>query len=209
MIAGSVSFMRPRDRGLGFANRDQDAEPVRLFLENRDPTLFSELVRKYERPVFRLSASVLGPGFESAAEDLTQEIFVHVFHKLGTFRFASRFSTWLYRVAYRKAIDEKRKARYSRPHVGESALEQLEDPAADPLTRSVQDERDAHLRECVAGLGEPQRTSVLLFYWMESPVEEIAKLLDSKPATVRSHLHRARAKLRKMIDDDAGTEALT
>ena len=97
------------------SEKDADAALVRRFLDGRDPFVFAELIRNHERPVFRLAASVLGPGHEAAAEDLTQEIFVHVYHKLSGFRFASRFSTWLYRVAYRKAIDEKRKARYQRP----------------------------------------------------------------------------------------------
>ena len=203
MTAASVALMGSARRLAGNpVGADEETELIRLFLEQRDPLLFAQLVKKYERPVFRLAASVLGPGFDSAAEDLTQEIFVHVFHQLGSFRFASRFSTWLYRVAYRKAIDEKRKARYSRHHVGEEALAGLSATEPDPLRASLEEERDRAVRRAVSALREPHRTVVLLFYWMESPVEEIAMLLSTKPATVRSYLFRARAKLRQEIGDD-------
>ena len=204
MSVASIAQMRP---GLESQTRtvaktiDEDAELVRLFLQDRDPAVFSELVRKHERPVFRLVASVLGPGFVSAAEDLTQEIFVHVYHKLGGFRFAARFSTWLYRVAYRKAIDEKRKARYSRLHLGEDALAEMRVDGPDPLEASLQSERNRLVRQGVEHLREPHRTAVLLFYWMESPVEEIAALLRTKPATVRSYLFRARARLRGTLGE--------
>ena len=212
----SIAQMRPGLDGLGASMHtaskltasptastpvDEDAKLVRLFLRDRDPMVFSELVRKHERPVFRLVASVLGPGFVTAAEDPTQEIFVHVYHKLGGFRFAARFSTWLYRVAYRKAIDEKRKARYSRHHVSEEALAEMGSEGPDPLESSLQSERHRLLRRGVEDLGEPHRTAVLLFYWMESPVEEIAALLRTRPATVRSYLFRARARLRDTLGE--------
>ena len=179
---------------------DEDATLVREFLDGGDPMIFAELIRRYERPVFRLTASVLGPGFEAAAEDLTQEIFVHVFHKLSTFRFASRFSTWLYRVAYRKAIDEKRKARYQKPHVGEAVLDRIASRDSDPLDQALEAESARGLRRAVDALTEPHRTAVLLFYWMERPVEEIAELLGSRPATVRSYLFRARERLRRALE---------
>ncbi len=204
MTAASIAQMRPRLGGLASPKRaDVDAELVRLFLQDRDPSVFAELVRKYERPVFRLVASVLGPGFVTAAEDLTQEIFVHVYHKLGGFRFAAQFSTWLYRVAYRKAIDEKRRARYRHRHVGEEALAGIGVEGPDPLEASLQSERNSRLRRSVDSLGEPHRTAVLLFYWMESPIEEIATLLGTKPATVRSYLFRARARLRTTLGGQA------
>ena len=204
MNAASIAQMRPGlQRPAASKQVDVDARLVRLFLEDRDPAVFAELVRKHERPVFRLVASVLGPGFVSAAEDLTQEIFVHVYHKLGGFRFAARFSTWLYRVAYRKAIDEKRKARYRHLHLGAEALAEMRVEGPDPLEASLRSERNRLLRRGVEGLGEPHRTAVLLFYWMESPVEEIATLLRTKPATVRSYLFRARAKLRDTLGEHA------
>ena len=57
------------------------------------------------------------------------------------------------------------------------------------------------LRRSVEDLGEPHRTAVLLYYWMESPVEEIAALLRTRPATVRSYLFRARSRLRDTLGE--------
>ena len=106
----AISLMRPEALAPA-SEKDSDAALVRRFLDDRYPLAFAELIRHHERPVFRLAASVIGPGHEDAPEDLTQEIFVHVYHKISGFRFASRFSTWLYRVAYRKAIDALTSAR--------------------------------------------------------------------------------------------------
>ena len=201
MSFAAASVLLPHESGGTPRGFDEDAEPIRCFLEDRDPALFAQLVRKYELPVFRLTAAVLGPGFETAAEDLTQEIFVVIFHKLGSFRFGSRFSTWLYRIAFRKAIDEKRRARYVRPHVGEAALENLRATEPDALEQTLIDERHRELRETVASLREPHRTAVLLFYWLDQSVEEIATLLCVKPATVRSYLFRGRTKVREQLEE--------
>ena len=152
--------------------------------------------------MFRLVASILGPGHSADAEDLTQDIFIHVYHKLDGFRFASRFSTWLYRIAYRKAIDEKRRARYRYPHLGDELLAQQPGPSPDPLQGSMGREAKRTLRAFVAALGEPHRTAVLLYYWKECSVEEIAAVLGAKQTTVRSYLFRARARLRKMTEEE-------
>ena len=71
----------------------------------------------------------------------------------------------------------------------------------DPLRNTLQKEAHRSLRRAVATLGEPHRTAVLLFYWMESSIDEIAEVLDSRPATIRSYLFRARKRLRKRLEE--------
>jgi RNA polymerase sigma-70 factor (ECF subfamily) len=198
MTSCSIALMEARPRlGSAPGASDDDAALLRSYLRNRDPELFARLVRRHEASVFRLVVSILGPAHGADAEDVTQDIFVHVYHKLDNFRFASRFSTWLYRIAYRKAIDEKRRARYRHPHVGEELLAQRPESSVDPQQGALGREAAQALRKQVAELTEPYRSAVLLYYWMDLPVEEISRVLGAKATTVRSYLHRARAKLRQ------------
>lgn len=90
---------------------------------------FEILVERYKDRVHRLLTSILGPGFATEVEDLTQEVFVRVYHKLSGFRRESRFETWLYRLTFRIGIDSKHKARHRYPHVSDESL--AERPALD------------------------------------------------------------------------------
>jgi len=82
----------------------------REWVRTGDDDLFHVLVRRYRDRVFRLVASVLGPGNEAESEDVAQEVFVLVYTKIDTFRQGSNFSTWLFRVAKNRALDRRRQA---------------------------------------------------------------------------------------------------
>ncbi|MDX1382809.1 MAG: sigma-70 family RNA polymerase sigma factor [Thermoanaerobaculia bacterium] len=185
-----------------FAGDDRAAEEsdlVRRFLDGGDPQLFAALVRPYEEPLTRLVAATLGPRLRNEVEDCVQDILVHVFHKLSYFRLESRFSTWLYRVARNKAIDLHRRPRFKRPHVDDARLDLQPASTPDPHADAASREERQRLRSEVERLSEPQRSIVHLFYWMETPVDDIAVLLGIKPATVKSHLFRARKRLGRAL----------
>jgi RNA polymerase sigma-70 factor, ECF subfamily len=174
-----------------------DAALVRELQRTGDEDLFRTLVLRHKRRVFRLAAAVLGPGHEAEAEDLTQEAFLLVFRKLDSFRGDSAFSTWLLHLTRNLAIDRRRHADHRRPHVSDDALATL--PAvgggADPEEAASASQQSERLLRQVERLPDPQRTVVYLHYWMESPVAEIAELLELKRETVKSHLFRARQRL--------------
>ncbi len=166
--------------------------------EAREP--FEVLVERYQERLFRLVASVLGPGSAAEAEDLTQEIFLEAYRKLHTFRGASRLSTWLHRLALRRAIDRRRLARWRMPHLGEEALpEHPEDDYATPEGEVIERHRALAVRQAVDRLPEPLRTVLHLYYWMGRPVAEIAELLAIPEGTVKAQLFRARGKLRRQL----------
>lgn len=178
-----------------------DEELIEEFLRSGDVGAFGELVARHQDRVFRLVASVLGPGSAPEAEDLTQEIFLEVCGKLHTFRRESRLSTWLHRLAWRRAIDRKRLARLRFVHFGEEALaDRSPHPdETDPAAAAIDRQRRQRLRAAVRELAEPYRTTVYLYYWMERPVAEIAELLGCRPGTVKAHLFRARKQLERKL----------
>jgi RNA polymerase sigma-70 factor (ECF subfamily) len=165
---------------------------------------FDRLVERYKDKVFRLAVSVLGPGCDAEAEDVTQEVFLQVFRKLSTFRGESGFSTWLYRITYNQALERRRRAPFRLPHQGEEALAALVAPVeeADPVIKTMKRQRRRIVLEALARLDEPYRTAIHLYYWMKLSVGEIAGQLETRPGTVKSYLYRGRERLAKILGEE-------
>lgn len=192
------------------ATGDVPSEPdealVRRLRRSFDAVAFEQLVERHRGRTFRLIAAVLGPGMDAEAEEVTQEVFLQVFQRLDSFRFESRFSTWLYRMAWRRAIDRKRLARHRLPHV---AIDTLADRAAgggapaeeETMLRQIDGPR---VRACAERLKEPYRTTVYLHYWLNQPVDEIALAMQTRPGTVKARLFRARRQLSRALLRGAG-----
>ena len=197
----SLTLMSDAAALAGDAAHDE-RDLIQRFLRQRDPHLFAQLIRPYEAPVHRLVAATLGPRLRLEVEDCVQEILIHVFHKLPAFRFESRFSTWLYRLARNKAIDLHRRPRHRRPHLDDRTLAALPTHEAGPHEKAELAEVAARLRPEGEALREPQRSVVHLFYWTEVSIDEIGELLRLKPATVKSHLFRARKGLERQLESD-------
>jgi RNA polymerase sigma-70 factor (ECF subfamily) len=189
--------------GPALSNDDQppwdDERLVREFLRTGGEDLFAALVRRYKDKVMRLAVSVMGPSFSEEAEEIVQETFLTVHRQLDRFRFDGRFGTWLYRIAYNRAVDWRRRPRFRSPHGDESELAGRPSPEGNPLASAVEQQRRERLISCVDRLTEPHRSVVLLHYWMECSVSEIAEYLELNPSTVKSHLHRARQRLARTI----------
>jgi RNA polymerase sigma-70 factor (ECF subfamily) len=182
----------------------EDAALIKAFLARGADRDFERLVDRYKERVHRLVASVLGPGLMAEAEGVTQEVFIQVFRKLATFRMESSFSTWLYRIAFNRAAERRQKARFRIAHQGEEVLRVLEARTADsnPAAVAATAQQNHRVVECLEELSEPQRTAVYLYYWMKYPVAEIAAQLGVQPGTVKSYLHRARARLARSLKEE-------
>ena len=173
-----------------------DEAIVADYLSTRDPDLFRLVVERHQGRVFRLVASILGPFADLDAEEVTQEVFVRVHERLESFRGESRFSTWLHRLAYNRAIELRRRARLRFEHV---PCEDVPAPAAPggPHEAALESERVRAVGRLVEELPDVYRTVVHMHYWMDESVEEIAATLDVPTGTVKSYLARARARLRE------------
>ena len=184
---------------VGETDADSDERLARRFRDGRDAKVFDELVRRYQASVFRIVAATLGPDKNADVEDCVQEVFIDVFYKIGNFRFQSRFSTWLYRVARNKAVDVLRKPRFRLPHVDSEAVKEQIDAESGFEEQRVVEATAQRVRNAVQSLPTRQRSVVYLFYWMEVPIAEIAELMSMKSGTVKSELYRARQRLAKQM----------
>ncbi len=177
----------------------KDEELVGHYLKTGKDHFFAILVRRYKEKVFRLVLSVRGLSFTEEAEEVVQEVFLTVHRDLKQFRFDSRFSTWLYRIAFNRSIDWRRKPRLKFHHSGEGTLRSQASPRRSPLRKASDHERDERILKCVERLPEPARSVVFLHYWLDQSVAEIAQYLDLKSSTVKSHLFRARKLLGRSL----------
>ncbi|MBM3810829.1 MAG: RNA polymerase sigma factor [Acidimicrobiia bacterium] len=169
-----------------------------------DPDLhssFEDLAARYKHHVFRLAVSILGPGFEPEAEDVTQDVFLRVHRELSSFRGESKFSTWLYRIAWNRAFDIKQRSRYRLPHLADTALAALSDPSAGPHDVLHHKARLAALHESIAELPELYQTVLRLHYWFGAGIAEISELVGAPEGTVKSYLHRARQRLAEALKE--------
>jgi RNA polymerase sigma-70 factor (ECF subfamily) len=184
---------------------DAEAELLRR-AQAGDEAAFGEIMRaNYER-VFRCVVAVIRD--EHEARDVSQEIWLTVWRTLKDYRGDAKFSTWLYAVATRRAIDHLRKRRrwFARflPFLaaGESSVTmEPADTAPSPRDQLEFAERDARFERAIAAL-PPKHRSVLALREIEGlSYEEIAETLNCRPGTVMSRLHHARRLLAQKLGD--------
>ncbi|MGD9790575.1 MAG: RNA polymerase sigma factor [Phycisphaerales bacterium] len=167
------------------------------------------LVRAHQASLFAFMLRMCGK--RDLAEDIVQDAFVKALTNLDRFDSQFRFSTWLFTIARRTYYNH-----LERRSAVRASDEMLEAARGGGETSESELERDdrARLRgdmeQAILELTEVQRTIVLLFYQHDWPVWLVAQHLGLPEGTVKSHLHRARLKLRELllVDDRAGSGAL-
>lgn len=172
-----------------------DAERVRRHLAG-DPDAFRELYDRYREKVYASAYRILGE--EHAAADLAQEVFVKIHQELRRFKFESKFSTWLFRVAVNHALNRasevSRHARIDERLAREGRL----GPSPPGGLRPV----DERVQRAIQGLSPKLRAIVGLRYLEGLSYGEIAEILDLSMGTVKSRLFLAHETLRGLLKEE-------
>lgn len=180
---------------------------VRLMLawQQGDETAFDRLVERYSGQVFALLTRFLGP--VAQREDLVQEVFLRLIRARDRYQPSARFSTWLYRIVFNLAANEREKARLrnnvsldAMDPTGEGSSYEPEDTEA--LLPSEALERDDAVRavqDAIGRLPQRQRMALILAKYEGMPYAEIGEVLGSNEKAVKSMIHRARENLRSML----------
>lgn len=161
----------------------------------RDEDAFRELVDRHRDRAYGLALRILRAPAD--AEEVAQDAFVRAWLALPRFRGEASFSTWLHRIVARRAFD--RAATLRRRRERETAIEAADEApvvTAGPGAEEVR-MRAHRVERLVAGLPEAQRAVVTLFYYEGRSVAQVAGALAMPDGTVKTHLSRARAKLRE------------
>jgi RNA polymerase sigma-70 factor (ECF subfamily) len=161
-------------------------------------------VRRYQRPIINLITRITND--PAQAEDLTQETFVKAFRNLAAFDTTRRFSSWIFRIAHNIAIDALRRS--GAPPISldadgaaaEATRRQLASPPApDPAEREA---LGRALERALSRLRPEYRAAIVLRYDEGLSFEEIGHVMGIPPTTARTHVHRARKELSRLLEDE-------
>ena len=176
---------------------------------DRDEAAIRAIIKANNRLLYRLARGILRS--DSEAEDVVQETYVRAFTHLDQFRGDSSLATWLARIAMNEALG---RLRSQRPTVEWASLPSgaIEAQVIQfPLSASIDPEKTMAQREiqtvvehAIDELPEPFRLVFITRVVEGMSVEETADILDLKPETVKTRLHRARAMLRENVERKIG-----
>jgi RNA polymerase sigma-70 factor (ECF subfamily) len=186
---------------------EQSDEALCRSVANREPGAFDLLVERYQERAYRIAWSIVRDREE--AKDCAQEAFIRLHEGAGSFAGQAKFSTWFYRILVNCCLDNRRRGRGWRRLLvwrdaedEESAgdlIERQPAPPDDPGERMDEDQQMSRIWKAVETLSPQQRAAVTLQYREGLATKEIASVLNTSEATVRVHLHRAFAALRRRV----------
>ena len=162
---------------------------------------FEQIVRRYQRPIVSLITRMTGD--RALAEDLAQETFVKAFRSLAAFDTTRRLSSWLFRIAHNTTVDAIRRSRpppASIDSTHSASAAGLDEPATPPEPDPVErQELGRALEAALAQLRPDQRAAIVLRYENGLSFVEIGTVLGVPEVTARSHVHRARKELARLL----------
>ena len=168
---------------------------------------FKKIYDEYYLIILRYVTRMIG---QNDAEDIAQDVFNKINMGLGGFQGNSKLSTWIYRIATNTAIDRTRSAEYKHA-TGQIAIEDDADldtrcvsedhkpPSTDQLV--IRKEMSECINEYIDKLPPDYKTVIVLSQLEDQTNKEIAEILDISIDNVKIRLHRARAKLKAVLDE--------
>jgi RNA polymerase sigma factor (sigma-70 family) len=159
---------------------------------------FAKLVEQHQAMVFRTLARLTGQ--REGVEDMAQEVFLRLFRALPQFRGEASVSTFLYRIVVNVVNDEFRSREKARLTVSIEDHE-LTSLWADPEHALERDQLQRAVDDALLHMSAPDRTILILHYQEERSYEEIASILGLPMGTVKTHLYRARQRLKAMMGE--------
>lgn len=164
-----------------------------------DANAFAYLIDAYKNMVFTLALKMTKNREE--AEEICQDTFIKAYQNLSKFQGDSKFSTWLYSIAYNASLDAIKKNKkhnntleineinYHKIASFDSALQQLE-----------QKERAKIMDNCLLKLPEDERSIIWMFYYDELSLKEICEVTLLSETNLKVKLHRARKRLLTIVE---------
>lgn len=159
-----------------------------------DQSAFASLVEKHKDMVYTIVVKIVRKPED--AEEISQDVFLKVFEKLDSFRGDSKFSTWLYRIAYNAAISKTRKRRLEVEALDDFTINNYSvDEVKEELENIDAEAQQKLLKHAMEQLSDDDYLIVKMFYLEEMSVNDISNVNGLSQANVKVKLHRIRKKL--------------
>lgn len=174
-----------------------DIELVEACRQTRDDRAFTELIQRYQRPLFNFILRMIQNPAE--AEELFQETFLRIHQNLENFRGGASFSPWAYRIAHNICIDSLRSPRRrlfrsldaENSETEQSLADRIPGDSPDPEEELTRHQISRDIQRAVAKLPEKLRAVFVMYQYQHLPYETIATSLDIPIGTVKSRMHAA------------------
>jgi RNA polymerase sigma-70 factor (ECF subfamily) len=169
-----------------------------MLFQNGEQEVFRYLVERYREKVRNVIFSIFNDADQ--VDDISQEVFIKVYHALPNFRFESSFYTWVYRIAVNKCRDELRKKKVKR-FFSFHSFETTTNTKIENLATTTFDDENIRgvIEESLKKLPEKFRMPIILKDIDGLSYEEIADVLDCEVGTVKSRLSRGRTMLKEIL----------
>lgn len=168
-------------------------------IQKGDNSAFAILVDRYKDMVYTIVKKIVRSHEET--EEISQDVFLKAFHSLDSFKGKSKFSTWLYRIAYNAAITQTRKKKIEMGALDEQVMENYthDDVNEDIYTLDTQQQKQL-IDHVLAQLPEKEYLIITFYYKEECSIGEIAEITGLSESNVKVKLHRIRKKLYDELD---------
>ena len=163
-----------------------------------DTNAFSHLINKYKDMVFTLVIKIVKN--QEDAEEVAQDSFIKAYQKLDSFKGQSKFSTWLYTIAYRNALTKVRKKKLETTDIDSYVIDNHKDDHEFPQIEAIKNnEQEKYVKQAIDNLGETDSLLITLFYLNDNSIEEIQEITEMSQSNVKVRLFRARKRLYKEL----------
>ena len=164
-----------------------------------DEDAYAEIVETLRVPVYNLCYRMLYN--EGEAEEAAQESFWRAWSAIEKFDRSRPLSTWIMSIAAHYCIDRKRKKQVDKVEITEEMEELLPDTTPNPEREVVRMEREEQVHRILNGLNDLDRAMVIMAYWNEMSMNEIAEAVRMTESAVKSKLFRIRKQIaEKWVD---------
>lgn len=162
-------------------------------------TAFERLMERHERLVYRVALGFTGDA--DSALDVSQNVFLRVHEKLGTWRGEGELRSWIARMTMNEALNWKRGERRHRAELLEDDLPAHGEHAAPQENRLSRGETERLVERSLDSLNPRQRLAVVLRYYDDMPVRDIATALECTEGVAKNMLFRSLKRLRACLED--------
>lgn len=172
---------------------DSDLSLIKKIIRGNSQAL-GVLIDRHQDFVYTIVFRVLKS--KEDAEEVTQDVFLKIYKALPTFKMESKFTTWLYTIAYRSAVSKWRQSAPVVVPISETEPKyHWGDPLENPLSQLEEKDRLDHLRKSIDKLGSNEAVVLSLYYLKELKIKEISAITGISESNIKVHLHRGRKNL--------------